>query len=176
MSANSAASIFLCLFCVPAVTVTWARVRVQVGCQWTVSLSAGQRSFNFTFDAALQQGRFLRLDLLLVARFMRLNAAERLMSELSELPWEGLERFLRANEPARWARRIGSNGVSSALAGRPWRGCTRPELRDTAPAASQRPSSSLHEPCTFSRQRSARSFELRRDEAPAYCGLKPSEA
>ena len=101
MSANSAASIFLRLFCVPAVTVTWARVRVQVGCQWTVSLSAGQRSFTFACAAALQQARFLRLDLLHVARFMRYNVAERLMSELSELPWEGLERFLQADEPAR---------------------------------------------------------------------------
>jgi hypothetical protein len=43
---------------VPALTVTW--VRVQVGCQWTVSLSAGQRSFTITFDATLQQGRFLQ--------------------------------------------------------------------------------------------------------------------
>ncbi len=99
MSASSAASIFLRLFCVPAVTVTW--VCVQVGCEWTVSLSAGQRSFTITFAATLQQGRFLRLDLLCVARFMRYNAVDRLMSELSELPWEGLERFLQANEPAR---------------------------------------------------------------------------
>jgi hypothetical protein len=95
MSANSAASIFLRLFCVPA--VTW--VRIQVGCQWTVSLSAGQRSFTLTFDATLHQGHFLRLDLLRVARFMRLNAADRLMSELSELPWEGLERFLQQMNP-----------------------------------------------------------------------------
>jgi hypothetical protein len=108
MSANSAASIFLRLFCVPAVTVTW--VRVQVGCQWTVSLSAGQRSFTFTFDATLQQGRFLRLDLLRVARSMRYNAADRLMSELSELPWEGLERFLQQMNPL--GERVGSGATA----------------------------------------------------------------
>ena len=43
-----------------------------------------------------------------------------------------------ANGPARWARRIGSSGLSSALAGHPWRGCTRPELRDTKARATAR--------------------------------------
>jgi hypothetical protein len=75
-----------------------------------VSLSAGQRSFTITFAATLQQGRFLRLDLLRVARSMRYNAAERLMSELSELPWEGLERFLQQTNPL--GGRVGSGATA----------------------------------------------------------------
>jgi hypothetical protein len=63
-----------------------------------------------TFAATLQQGRFLRLDLLRVARFMRHNAADRLMSKLSELPWEGLERFLQQTNPL--GERVGSGATA----------------------------------------------------------------
>ena len=66
----------------------------------------GQRSITFAFDATLLQGRFLRLDLLRVACLMRYNAAESLMSKLSELPWEGLERFLQRTN--RLGQRVGS--------------------------------------------------------------------
>ena len=72
----------------------------------------GQRSITFAFDATLLQGRFLRLDLLRVARFMRYNAAERLMSQLSELPWEGLERFLQQTNPL--GGRVGSGATAQA--------------------------------------------------------------
>ena len=73
---------------------------------WSAGRSVGQRSITFAVDSTLLQGRSLRLDLLRVARFMRYNAAERLMSKLSELPWEGLERFLQQTD--RLGQRVGS--------------------------------------------------------------------
>jgi hypothetical protein len=41
---------------------------------------------------------------------MRYNAAERLMSELPELPWEGLERFLQQMNPL--GERVGSGATA----------------------------------------------------------------